>query len=92
MKANMNKLSEYSDTELSLLVWLGAFGTGAERKRLLGNRYSAVQDLVEVQARSGVCEPGKPIYDLEKLKKAVESTYSEAAKDLIEEIEKEAKK
>lgn len=91
MKANLNKLSEYSDTELSLLVWLGAFGNGANRKAVLGSRFNAVQDLVEQQARTGICEPGKSIIDLEALKKAVKATYSDAADDLIKTIEKETK-
>lgn len=91
MKANTSKLSDYSDTELSLLVWLGAFGNGANRKAALGSRFSAVQDLVEQQARTGICEPGKSIIDLEALKKAVKETYATAAEDLIEAIEKETK-
>lgn len=85
------KLSEYTDGELSLLVWLSAFGNGSQRKAALGNRYDAVQALVEKEASTGLYEPGGSIADLEKLKKAVTATYSEAAKDLISEIEKEAK-
>ena len=92
MKINQTKFNDYSDTELALLVWLGTFGVGAQRKEALGKRYAAVQNLVEKQARTGVCEPGGSVADLEKLKKAVQSTYSEAAEELIKEIEKEAKK
>lgn len=86
------KINEYSDGELSLLVWMGTFGNGSARKAALGDRFDAVQDLVEKEASTGLYEPGGNVYDLERLKKAVTSTYSEAAEELIKEIEKEAKK
>lgn len=91
MKINQTKFNDYSDTELALLVWLGTFGVGAQRKEALGKRYAAVQNLVEKQARTGVCEPGEN-YDLDKLVKAVQETYTGAAEDLIAAIKKEAKK
>ena len=41
-----NELDKYSDTELATMVWQGKFGNGDERKLQLGDRYNAVQDLV----------------------------------------------
>lgn len=84
-------LAEFTDGELSLLVWLGTFGVGGDRKKALGDRYGKVQDLVEKEASTGIYSPGGSVADLERLKKAVTSTYSEAAEDLIKAIEKEAK-
>ena len=84
-------LKEYSDGELSLLVWLGAFGNGSARKAALGDRFDSVQDLVEKEASTGLYQPGGNVMDLERLKKAVKETYSTAADDLIKAIEKETK-
>ena len=41
-----NELDKYSDEELAKMVWQGKFGDGEERKQKLGNRYAAVQNLV----------------------------------------------
>lgn len=41
-----NELDKYSDEELATMVWQGKFGDGEERKQKLGNRYAAVQNLV----------------------------------------------
>lgn len=41
-----NELDKYSDEELAKMVWLGKFGNGEERAKKLGNRYNAVQSLV----------------------------------------------
>lgn len=91
MKIN-KPLTEFTDGELSLLVWLNGFGNGSDRKRALGDRYDAVQALVEKEASTGIYQPGGSVADLERLKKAVTETYAEAASELIKEIEKEAKK
>lgn len=43
---NINSLDNYSDEELAKMVWQGKFGNGDERKIQLGDRYNAVQNLV----------------------------------------------
>lgn len=43
---NINPLDNYSDEELAKMVWQGKFGNGDERKIQLGDRYNAVQNLV----------------------------------------------
>ena len=42
----VNELDKYSDEELAQMVWQGKFGNGDERKIQLGDRYNAVQNLV----------------------------------------------
>lgn len=84
-------LSLYCDEELALCVWAGFFGEGAERKNKLGNRYAAVQDIVNKQGRTQLIEPINKV-DLDALTKAVKTTYDEAADELIELIEKELEK
>lgn len=82
-------LDLYCDEELALCVWAGFFGEGPERKQKLGNRYSAVQDIVNKQGRTQLIEPiGKPA-DIGAISRAVTTLYDEAAEELIEMIEKE---
>ena len=39
---------QYNTTlELALMVMIGVFGTGSDRKKALGNRYDEVQKLVD---------------------------------------------
>lgn len=40
-------LNDYTDLELALLVMLGQFGNGADRRNALGKYYDNVQELVE---------------------------------------------
>ena len=42
----VNELDKYSDEQLAIMVWQGKFGNGEERKIQLGDRYNAVQNLV----------------------------------------------
>lgn len=42
----VNELDNFSDEELAKMVWQGRFGNGEERKIQLGDRYNAVQNLV----------------------------------------------
>lgn len=42
----VNEFDKYSDEELAKMVWQGKFGNGEERKIQLGDRYDAVQNLV----------------------------------------------
>lgn len=82
-------LDLYSDEELALCVWAGWFGDGLVRKTKLGNRYAAVQAIVEKQARTRLIEPIGKSADIEAITKAVNTLYDEAADELIEMIEKE---
>jgi hypothetical protein len=45
-KSEQIDLSKYSDTELARMVIAGKFGNGDTRVKLLGTRYSAVQNMV----------------------------------------------
>lgn len=42
----VNEVDKYSDEELAIMVWQGKYGDGEERKIQLGDRYNAVQNLV----------------------------------------------
>lgn len=44
-------LEKYTDEQLAQMVWHGYFGNGEERKKKLGNRYNAVQKIVNEQAK-----------------------------------------
>lgn len=50
---------EYSDLELALLVMLGQFGNGQERRNNLGVYYDSVQGVVEYLA-VGICPKPDP--------------------------------
>ena len=45
-KMYINELDKYSDEELAKMVWQGKYGDDEERKIQLGDRYNAVQNLV----------------------------------------------
>ena len=63
---------EYSDLELALLVILGQFGNGQERRNNLGVYYDSVQGVVEYLA-VGICPKPDPrgLSD-EQIRKALE--------------------
>ena len=63
---------EYSDLELALLVMLGQFGNGQERRNNLGVYYDSVQGVVEYLA-VGICPKPDPrgLSD-EQIRKALE--------------------
>ena len=66
------EIGEYSDLELALLVMLGQFGNGQERKNKLGVYYDSVQNVVEYLA-VGICPKPDPrgLTD-EQIRKALE--------------------
>lgn len=47
-------LAKYTDAELAAMVWQGEFGNGDARRNALGDRYEAIQKLVD----QGVGKPG----------------------------------
>lgn len=53
------EIGEYSDLELALLVMLGQFGNGQERRNNLGVYYDSVQGVVEYLA-VGICPKPDP--------------------------------
>lgn len=54
-------LGKYTDAELATMVWEGKFGTGEERRKALGDRYGAVQKLVN-QGRDNLTVQPLTIY------------------------------
>ena len=66
------EIGEYSDLELALLVMLGQFGNGQERRNNLGIYYDSVQSVVEYLA-VGICPKPDPrgLSD-EQIRKALE--------------------
>ena len=66
------EIGEYSDLELALLVMLGQFGNGQERRNNLGVYYDSVQGIVEYLA-VGICPKPDPrgLSD-EQIRKALE--------------------
>lgn len=83
-------LNTYSDLELSLMVLLNYFGTGSTRKKNLGNRYAAVQKIVD-QICHGTVPPGKgnksPL-DPTKLENAIAKVFSSDMDEIKKEIMK----
>lgn len=67
-----NELSKYSDEELANKVIRGDYGNGEERKNVLGNRYNAVQSIVN-KLLSGTNE-NKPNI-LEMVRKTIRGDY-----------------
>lgn len=78
-------ISKYNDLELALMVMLGYFGNGADRRAALGSRYNAVQGLVEKLVNGEVpASPGS--VDPAKLQKAIDAVFEDTLIDLRKEI------
>lgn len=56
-----NDLSKYTDAQLADMVLKGTFGNGEARKKALGDRYAAVQKIVDQKA-SGSTQKPQPVY------------------------------
>lgn len=78
-------LSSYSDLELALMVLLGYFGNGADRKARLGNRYSAAQGIVE-QILRGTVPEGSGNATAASIEKAVRNTFQDCINEITKEI------
>lgn len=61
-------LEDYSDLDLALMVLLNVFGSGTKRKKALGARYYAVQELVNKITSSGEIEPSLSQFPVEKIR------------------------
>ena len=64
-KASSDPLSKYTDEQLAEKVIKGEFGDGSDRKNALGDRYAAVQKIVD-QKLSGKTESTKKYYTVKK--------------------------
>ena len=81
-------LNTYSDLELSLMVLLNYFGTGATRRQKLGGRYAAVQRIVD-QICHGTVPAGKGgSVDPAKLDAAIKNVFSSELDEIGKEIMK----
>lgn len=52
----VDSISNYTDEQLAEMAMKGMFGSGAERKSLLGDRYEAVQKIINQKVSSSVNE------------------------------------
>lgn len=78
-------ISKYNDLELALMVMLGYFGNGADRRAALGSRYDKVQALVEeLVAGHMPASPGS--VDPAKLQNAIDAVFEDTLIDLRKEI------
>lgn len=82
------RINSYSDLELALMILLGCFGNGQERRDRLGARYDEAQGIVEWILRYDKIPDGKGQLDPEKLNAAIDSvfddTLTELRKDIVE--------
>lgn len=85
MAAVTQPLTAYSDLELALMVLLGYFGNGQERKNRLGARYVAVQSIVE-QILRGTVPAGSGNIKADTVEKAVRNAFQDCINDLTKEI------
>lgn len=91
------QIENYSNLELALMCLLGYFGTGVDRLRALGNRYTKVQPLVNQLVTGKV--PTSTTVDKERMlaclkealvkNKPTEKDYLEYVDYLIEIVSKE---
>ena len=79
-------LSTYSNLELALMVLLGYYGNGQARKNKLGNRYDAVQAIVE-QILRGTVPAGSAGYTKEQISKSLHSVFDQMIDDIVSEVD-----
>jgi len=72
------KTDDHTDLELALMVLLGYFGNGSERKRKLGSRYNNVQRIVN-QIGSG----SMPISDVYTRLNGLNKDMNAAIKNIV---------
>ena len=83
-------ISKYSDLDLALMVLLNYFGTGTTRKKKLGDRYKAVQTLVNAIGSGRMPLPEEP--DVSAIRKALEEAMPTKAEmdEFVDDIMKGA--
>lgn len=85
MALTVSNLNSYTDLELALMVLLGYFGNGQDRKNRLGSRYAAAQAIVE-QILRGTVPAGSSNITKDQIRTAVNSALGAAVKELTEDI------
>lgn len=86
MAAQTKSLGMYSDLELALMVLLGYYGNGADRKQRLGSRYGTVQAIVEQILRGSVPSGTGPDVIQARISKAVTKVFQESNAQITKEI------
>ena len=86
MVVQTKSLGTYSDLELALMVLLGYYGNGADRKKRLAPRYGTVQAIVEQILRGTVPAGTGPAVIKTKVKAAVTKALQESITELTEDI------
>lgn len=62
-------VNQYTDLELALMVLMNVFGTGTNRRKILGDRFTAVQNIVNVITMTNRIPVGKGTVSDEKIRK-----------------------
>ena len=62
-------VNQYTDLELALMVLMNIFGTGTNRRKLLGDRFTAVQNIVNVITMTNRIPVGKGTVTDEQIRK-----------------------
>lgn len=89
MAVQTKSLGMYSDLELALMVLLGYYGNGADRKKRLGSRYGTVQAIVEQILRGTVPSGTGPDVMQARISKAVSKVFQESNAQIAKEITNE---
>lgn len=89
MAVQTKSLGTYSDLELALMVLLGYYGNGADRKKRLGSRYGTVQAIVEQILRGTVPSGTGPDVMQARISKAVAKVFQESNAQIAKEITNE---
>lgn len=89
MAVQTKSLGTYSDLELALMVLLGYYGNGVDRKKRLGSRYGTVQAIVEQILRGSVPSGTGPDVMQARISKAVSKVFQESNAQIAKEITNE---
>lgn len=79
-------LSTYSNLELALMVLLGYYGNGQERRNKLGSRYADVQAIVE-QILRGTVPAGSAGYTKDQISRSLHSVFDQMINDIVKEVD-----
>ena len=88
-------VNQYTDLELALMVLMNVFGTGTNRRALLGDRFQAVQQLVNIITMTNRIPVGSgPVSDtkIRKVFKKFEPTseeYTEFVNEFLNALKEE---
>lgn len=79
-------LKTYSDLELALMVMLGYYGNGETRKKNLGDRYSAVQGIVQKIIDTDKVPAGTGLWNKDSIRKSIQAAFISDINEIAEEI------